>query len=81
MYSEIFGIHPDPTAIVTLGIILLFMQKNKELWGCAVIPVIWCVTSGLTLWGLEASLAMVPPIAAAFALTGIFRKSQLRELN
>jgi len=68
--SEVFGIHPDPTAIVTLGILLL-TTKGWCLWVLAVIPIFWCITSGLTLMGLESALAPSPFAVSALALMGM----------
>ncbi|MCC5790651.1 MAG: hypothetical protein JJT75_13550 [Opitutales bacterium] len=68
--SEVFGIHPDPTAIATLGI-LLVVTKSWRLGVLAVIPVLWCITSGLTLLGLESNLALSPFAAAALVMMGM----------
>ena len=45
--SEIFGIAPDPTAIGTLGFLLL--ARGKFLSLLLPIPVLWCLLSGITL--------------------------------
>ncbi|MCC5833494.1 MAG: hypothetical protein JJU20_02065 [Opitutales bacterium] len=52
--SESFGIHPDPTAIATLGILILF-SRGWQLWIQSLIPLSWCVFSALTLSVLETS--------------------------
>lgn len=49
--AEVFGIFADPTAIVTLGL-LLIMLKGWVLWLSAIIPLLWLVVSGLTWWVL-----------------------------
>ncbi len=54
--SEVFGIHADPTAVATLGI-LLIAAKGWSLWVSAVVPILWCVAGGLTLQVLEAPWA------------------------
>jgi membrane associated rhomboid family serine protease len=62
--AEIFGLAPDPTAVATLGMLL---TAGRPLWLLFVIPVLWCVLTGLTLWTMESAEAPVAPIAAAIA--------------
>ena len=70
--AEIFGIAPDPTAIATLG--LLLMARGRSTLLLYPIPLLWCLASGLTLWAmadpqawiLALTLAIVP-LALAFA--------------
>ena len=45
--SEVFGIAPDPTAIATLGVLLL--ARGRLLPVLLPIPVLWCLLSGMTL--------------------------------
>jgi uncharacterized protein DUF6064 len=62
--SEVFGIAPDPTAIATLGLLLL--ARGRLLPLLLPIPVLWCLLSGITLrtmgephaWALHAPLAL-----------------------
>ncbi|WP_038361759.1 DUF6064 family protein [Bosea sp. 117] len=64
--AEVFGIAPDPTAIVTLG--LLLAARGPLLAVLLPIPLFWCLFSGLTLlamdeveaWLLLATAAFVP---------------------
>jgi hypothetical protein len=60
--AEVFGIEPDPTAIATLGMVLLVPSRRSR--RLMVIPVAWCLISGLTLWAMESPEAWVPPGAA-----------------
>jgi Family of unknown function (DUF6064) len=53
--SEVFGVAPDPTAIGTIG---LALASEGVRWDLLVIPLLWCLFSGLTL------LAMGSPEAA-----------------
>ena len=64
--AEVFGIEPDPTAIGTLGMVLLVPSRRSG--RLMVIPVIWCLISGLTLWAMESSEAWLPPSAALLSL-------------
>src|SRR3954466_5142609 len=74
--SEVFGIAPDPTAMATLGVLLL--ARGRLLPVLAPIPVLWCLLSGMTLgtrgepqaWALYVALALA---AAAWTWTIIRR--------
>ena len=75
--SEVFGIAPDPTAMSTLGVLLL--ARGRFLPLLLPIPVLWCLQSGLTLqtmgepqaWGPYGVLALA---AAAWIWTMIRRR-------
>ncbi len=43
---EFFGVTPDPTAMATLGLLLMSHQKSWLAWP---IPVLWCLISATTL--------------------------------
>lgn len=63
---EIFGLAPDPTAVATLAILAIARRPH---WHLLAIPLLWCTTTGLTLWTMEAPDALVSPAAAALAFT------------
>jgi hypothetical protein len=63
--AELFALAPDPTAVATLGVLVIARRPH---WHLLVIPALWCVFTGLTLWAMEAPDALVSPIAAALAL-------------
>lgn len=63
---EAFGMAPDPTAVATLG--LLVLAEGRVRWELLVLPVLWCLVSGATLWTMAASDAAVMPLAAVLAL-------------
>ncbi len=63
--SELFGLAPDPTAIATLGLLCL---SARIPWLLLPIPLLWCATTGLTLWAMETPDALVTPVAGALAL-------------
>jgi hypothetical protein len=50
--AQVFGIHPDPTAMVSLGVVVLGLWGPAR-WFAAMVPVIWLVVSGLTLLALH----------------------------
>jgi hypothetical protein len=64
--AELFGIAPDPTAIGTLGFLLL--ARGRLLPLLFPIPVLWCLVSGATLWAMKAPEAWLLPAAAALAM-------------
>jgi len=64
--AEVFGLAPDPTAIGTLGAALL--APGGALRSLMIVPVVWCVLGGLTLWAMESPEAWVPPLASLLAI-------------
>ena len=62
---EIFGMAPDPTAVATLGLLLLARARGRSL---IVIPAIWCAITGATLLAMKAPDAWIPPLAAALCI-------------
>ncbi len=64
--AEIFGVAADPTAIATLGHLLL---ADRLRWELLAVPILWGLISGVTLWGIGSPTAWVPPLASMFALT------------
>jgi hypothetical protein len=80
--AEIFGIAPDPTAIATLGFLVLVRS-----WSAALllpIPLLWCLASGVTLWAMDDPQAWVPFAAAMLtvvAVTHVFRTTRDRTLR
>jgi hypothetical protein len=75
---ELFGLAPDPTAIGTLGLLLLvdwgeerrLRPKVRLAWITALwtIPVAWCLLTGMTLWTLRSPEAIIAPGLAVLAL-------------
>jgi hypothetical protein len=63
--AEIFGVAPDPTAIATLGALLI---TGRVRWRLLLVPVLWCAIGGATLWTMESSDAVVLPAAAVLAI-------------
>ena len=64
--AEVFGFAPDPTAIATLGLLLL--TEGRPRWELLVIPMLWCSISGATLWAMGSAEALVPSLAALLVL-------------
>ncbi|MBC7994230.1 MAG: hypothetical protein H7Z15_13445 [Rhizobacter sp.] len=69
--AEVFGLMPDPTAVATLGLLLLTPRRSLG-WLLWPIPVLWCWVSGATLWALNAPEAWLLPALATLALVAAF---------
>ncbi len=63
--AEVFGLAPDPTAVATLALLAMQARTPRLLM---IIPTLWCIMTGLTLWTMEAPDALVTPLAGALAL-------------
>ena len=63
---EIFGMAPDPTALGTLGILMIYRGKLAVL--LAAIPVLWLCITGLTHLAMSNPTGMIPIGAFALAL-------------
>lgn len=66
--SQSFALHPDPTAVATLGIVLVVLPGGRA-WLGLLIPALWCVTTILTLIALGTGWPALPAIIAI--LTGL----------
>ena len=71
---EMFGVAPDPTAVATLG--MLLVPAGRTRWEVVVLPLLWCAVSGATLWAMQAPDAWVMPTAAVLAVLLGVRKTR-----
>ena len=60
--AEVFALAPDPTAIATLGLVLIL--RGPMVWALVPIPLLWCALSALTLWTMGEPAAAWLPLAA-----------------
>jgi uncharacterized protein DUF6064 len=74
---EIFGVAPDPTAIATLGILLLASGGGR--WALFVVPAVWCAVSGATLLAMKSPDSWIPPLAGALAVALAIRQKRGRK--
>lgn len=72
--AEVFGAHPDPTAITTLGLALVAL-RGIRLWVIATIPVLWLLLSALTLLVLDLPRAIPLFVVLGGAVLGLVWKS------
>jgi hypothetical protein len=72
--AEIFGLAPDPTAVATIGALLLAKGRIAFLLA---LPLLWCAITALTLWTMQAPDAAVPASALVLgAAAAIWRWRQ-----
>ena len=64
--AEVFGVAPDPTALVTVAILALVRGRIR--WLLLLIPLVWCLFSVLTLWAMRSPQAAFVAGAALLAL-------------
>jgi len=76
--AEVFGIVPDPTVIATLGMLLAW-RAPAILW---LVPVLWCLVSGVTLMELKINHAwLLPALALTAVLARVMRSKTPHDLN
>ena len=64
--AELFGVAPDPTAVGTLGLLLLARARRR--WILMIVPALWCAITGAFLLAMKAPDFWVPPLAALAAI-------------
>ena len=63
---ELFGLAPDPTVVATFGALLTLRPRRR--WVFMIIPVLWCLFTGLTLLAMSARDWWIAPAAALLAI-------------
>lgn len=69
--AEIFALTPGPTVIATLGLLLALRAPRHLL----ILPLLWCVIAGATLWAMDAPEFWLLPAAGLLtvAMTALRR--------
>lgn len=75
---ELFGLAPDPTAVATLGALLLLL-RGRALAFAMLLPLAWCAISFLTLWTMGSPDAWVMPAVIGVAVAAVAIPSQESE--
>ena len=65
-----FGLAPEPTVVATLGVLLIGRAPGQ--WTLMVIPVLWCLIGGATLWAMGQPDAIVLPVVAIIGIAASF---------
>ena len=52
--AEVFGMAPDPTALATLGALLVLAPRPPWRWLLWPIPLLWCAIAAATAWTMRA---------------------------
>lgn len=71
--AEVAGLTPDPTAMITLGVLLTgALGASRVVWalGC-VVPILWLGVSAMTLLAMGTIEAAVPALAILLTLTAL----------
>jgi len=81
--TEGFGLTPDATALGTLGVLLMFAPAYRRLsmllW---LVPILWALVTGATLWAMEVRWAALLPVAGTMAMAGAWRhRSNVRKCH
>ncbi len=67
MQAEFVALAADPTAIATLGLLLLLCGPRRPLRALWVLPSAWCALSAATLWTMGSAQGWVPFVALLLA--------------
>jgi hypothetical protein len=70
--AELFGLAPDPTVAFTFGALLLWPAAAWYMW---IVPIVWTIYNGMTIWMLHAPAALVLPAIAVAALVTRLRQT------
>ena len=73
---ELFGMAPDPTVLATLGVLVV---ADRVRFVLLLIPLLWCVITGVTLWTMGAPDALLMPAAGLLTLAlGLYGSLEAR---
>lgn len=72
---ELAGLAPDPTALLTLG---LLVAARRAPWWLYPVPLLWCLVTGLTLWTMNAPDAFLPLLGASIAAAALIGRRLAR---
>ena len=74
--ARLFGVAPGPTAMVTLGLLLL--TESRTPLHLTIVPLLWCLIGGVTAWFLGVAEDLLLPPAAIVALYVAVRRNRRR---
>lgn len=75
--AELLGTAPDPTALATLGWLVLAEARSRSgrvlLWTLQAMVLVWCAISAATLWTMGSAQGWVLMAAAVLTLSALWR--------
>jgi Family of unknown function (DUF6064) len=71
--AEFVGLASDPTAVATLGLLLLVRGPRWPLRALWVVPLAWCLLSAVTLWTMGSAQGWVLCAVALLAVAAAWR--------
>lgn len=74
--AQVVGLAPDPTAVFTLGLMLL--AGGRAPVHLAVVPVLWTLIAGATAWTLGVTGGLILPVLGLSSLLLLVWKSRQR---
>lgn len=71
--AEVAGLTPDPTAVITLGVLVTGALGGTPVvrWLGCVVPILWLGVSAMTLFAMGAIEAVAPALAILLTLTAL----------
>ncbi|MAR91710.1 MAG: hypothetical protein SV765_16765 [Pseudomonadota bacterium] len=67
---ELAGLHPDPTAVLSLAVALGGLPPIRA-WVACLLPLAWCLWSAATLWSMGLPMACPLALSIVLALAGL----------
>ena len=74
--AQVVGLAPDPTAVFTLGLMLLAAGRAPV--HLAAVPVLWTLIAGTTAWALGVTEGLLLPVLGLSSLLLLLWKSRQR---
>lgn len=72
---ELFGVAPDPTVIVTAGLLVWARPASAVVW---IVPLLWAIVAAATAIQMEAIVAFAVPVAVLLSLAAFVWRSLAR---
>ncbi len=78
--AEVFGLHPDPTAVATLGLVMIALG-GLRVGVAALIPLLWLEVSNLTLVALQFTRGWLLTGVVGLAVAGVVAEAVVGRLG
>lgn len=77
--AEVFGLHPDPTAVATLGLVMVALGGIRAGFA-ALVPLLWLGIASLTLLALQFTQGWLLTGVVGLAVAGVVAEFMVRHL-